>query len=212
MTLFHYSRTRFIINLLPLLQQATALRRVINIFTAGKEGPVYADDIQGKKVPVLSARGHAASLVTLTLEVLAKRAPNVSFIHDFPGSVKSGLARRGQGALVFAINTITNLLGPFVFMPPTECGERHIFLATSARYPASFEDASSGIPLTDGLVVAKGTNGEVGSGVYSIESNGESAGPKVVELLAKYGEDGTREKVWKDVQEQFMRITGQERI
>lgn len=212
MALAHYSRTRFIVNLLPLLQQAMALRRVISVFTAGKEGTLYADDIQGKNVPMLSARGHGASLVTATLEAVAKQAPTVTFVHNFPGAVKSGLARRGQGAAVFAINAVCNVLAPFVFMSPIECGERHVFLATSARYPASIADASSGIPLADALVVAKGINGVEGSGIYSIESDGESAGPKVIELMAKYREDGTAEKVWKDVQEQFVRITGQEMI
>jgi hypothetical protein len=88
-----YSRNRFIVNLLPLLQNATALRRVVSVFAACKEGPVDTIDFQGRKVPMLSQRGHTSSLVTLSLEALAKKAPDVSFIHDFPGPVKSGIGR-----------------------------------------------------------------------------------------------------------------------
>ena len=130
-----YSRNRFIVNLLPLLQQATSLSRVITAFAAGKEGPVSVDDFPGLKVSVLSARGHAASLVTLSLEALAKKAPDVTFIHDFPGPVKSKFLRGGQGAAVAVMNGVYKLMSPLMkIYSIEECGERHLFLATSARY------------------------------------------------------------------------------
>ena len=204
-----YSRTRFIVNLLPLLHQATALRRVVSVFTAGKEGPVDASDFQGWKVPALSQRGQASSLVTLSLEALAKKAPDVAFIHNFPGAVKTNIVRGGEGAAIFILNVVFKIIGPMVNMPNQECGERHLFLATSARYPAGMSrDAASGVPMVGGVAVARGTNGKSGSGVYSIESDGESAGPKVEELLAKFREEGMVEKVWKDTEDEFKRITG----
>ena len=130
-----YSRNRFIINLLPLLGQATGLRRVITAFAAGKEGPINVNDFQGWKVPALSVRGHASSLVTLSLEALAKKAPDVTFIHDFPGPVKSNFLRGGQGAAIFVLNGVFKVLSPMMtFYSNQECGERHLFLATSARY------------------------------------------------------------------------------
>jgi hypothetical protein len=49
----YYCRTRFIINLLPLLQQATSLRRVVTVFAGGKEGQIYPNDFQGWKVPMM---------------------------------------------------------------------------------------------------------------------------------------------------------------
>ena len=131
-----YSRTRFIFNLLPLLQQATALRRVVSVFAAGKEGPVGTSDFQGLKVPILSQRGQASSLVTLSLEALAKKAPDVSFIHDFPGPVKTNLGRGGEGAAIYFLNVVFKIIWPLVNTPVHESGERHLFLATSARYPA----------------------------------------------------------------------------
>jgi hypothetical protein len=112
-----HSRTRFIVNLLPLLQKATALRRVVSVFAGTKEGPVSTTDFQGWKVPLMSQRGHASSLVTLSLEALATKAPDVSFIHNFPGPVRSGIARGTEGAIMFIVKAIFKVLGPMVYMP-----------------------------------------------------------------------------------------------
>lgn len=134
-SLLTYSRNRFIVNLLPLLQQATSLRRVVTAATAGKEGPVSVNDFKALKVSALSARGHASSLITLSLEALAKKAPDVTFIHNFPGPVKTNFLRGGQGAAIYVINGLFKLVSPFMnFYSIEECGERHLFLATSARY------------------------------------------------------------------------------
>lgn len=210
--LIHYSRIRFIVDLLPLLQNATSLRRVVNIFTAGKEGPIYTDDIQAWKVPIRSLRAHGSSLATVSLEALAKKAPDVSFIHGFPGFVKTNLARGGQGPLIFVMAQmfkVTSLFHQSRFIPNVECGERHVFLMTSAKYPARnpVED-TSGIALADGVEVARGTDGLVGSGVYSIDENGESYGFKTEDVLAKLREEGALEKVWNDLETQWKRITG----
>jgi hypothetical protein len=46
---------------------------------------------------------------------------------------------------------------------------------TSAKYPArNSVEGTSGIALSDGVEAARGTNGEVGSGVYSVDENGEN--------------------------------------
>ena len=206
-----YSRNRFILNLLPLLQQATALRRVVTVCAATKEGSIDTTDFQGWKVPALSLRGHVSSLVTLSLEALAKKAPDVSFVHDFPGPVKSGIGRGVKGAAMLILVAVFKIIGPFIYMPNQESGERHLFFATSARYPAGKGgDEASGVPLAGGVAVARGTSGESGSGVYSVDQYGESAGPPVEELLAKFRKEGMVEKVWEQMEEEYERITGLE--
>ena len=203
-----HSRARFIVNLLPLLQRATALRRVVSVFAATLEGPIDLTDIQGWNVNLLTQHGPAASLVTLSMKTLAKKAPNVSFIHDFPGPVQSGIAR-GPGVGLFVIRIIFMVLGPIMFIPKQESGERHLFLATSAKYPAGASgDSTSGVPLPDGVVVARGTDGKLGSGMYSVDQNVESAGSKVEELLASFRKEGMPEKVWELIEGEFKRITG----
>lgn len=160
---------------------------------------------------MLSQRGHASSLITLSLEALAKKAPDVSFIHDFPGPVKSNIARDTKGAAMFILKAVFMVIGPLIYIPNQESGERHLFLATSARYPArTGGNTVPGVPLSGGVAVARGTDGKSGSGVYSVDWDGESAGPKVEELLAKFRKEGMVEKVWKHTEEEYKRITGLE--
>ena len=56
--LVHYCRARFILNFLPELRAAKGLKRVVSCFTATKEGPVFADDISGYKIPFAKQRGN----------------------------------------------------------------------------------------------------------------------------------------------------------
>lgn len=169
------------------------------------------NDIQGWKVPLLAGRGHASSLVTLSLEALAKKAPEVSFIHNFPGTVKSGISRGTTGVVMMVFKAIFTVIGPLVYMPNKECGERHLFLATNARYPAGASaDETKGVPLVGGMPVARGTDAKAGSGVYSICADGESADHKVEELLATFRKEGMVERVWEHTEGEFKRITGKE--
>jgi hypothetical protein len=77
------------------------------------------------------------------------------------------------------------LLGHWICVPIKECGERRLYFATSARFPP-VRAGSAGVPLGDGADVARGTTGEVGSGVYSVEWDGATASPTVQKLLAGY--------------------------
>ena len=202
----YYSRTRFIQNLLPLIAAAPALRRVVTVFAGSKEGPITPSDFPCRKVPMLAQRGHLASLNTLSLEHLAEQYPSVSFIHDFPGSVKTNLVRGGEGASIWVLKQVFRVVGPMVNISAIECGERQLFLATSARYPGG--DEAKGVPLVaGGNDVATGTNGKKGSGVYALDSEGESAGGKVLELLAKLRKEGTVEKLTEYTDTEFTRIT-----
>lgn len=209
-----YSRTRFILNLLPLLQNASALRRVVSVFTGTKEGEVNMSDFQGRKMSdFVAQRGHASTLVTLSLETLAKRAPDVSFIHNFPGFVKSGIARGTKGPIMGAVRVLSVVLGPMFNTPLVEVGDRHVFLATSAKYPAGESaDTTLGVPLGGGVDVARGTTGKVGTAVYSVDAQGESADAQVERLLARFRKEGLVEEVWKRIVGEFMRITGREAV
>src|SRR5690348_14255133 len=84
---------RFITNLLPQLHAATGLRRVVNTFAGTKEGAVYLDDMECRHGSLLRMRGHLTSVTTLTLEELAKSAPDVAFVHDYPGPVRTNSGR-----------------------------------------------------------------------------------------------------------------------
>ena len=91
-------------------------------------------------------------------------------------------------------------------MPLDESGERHLYLATSARYPPA-NGSGAAVELGDGVGVAVGTTGEVGSGVYSVGWDGESASLEVRELLADLREKGMVEEIWSHTVSEYRRIT-----
>ncbi|KAF5687976.1 hypothetical protein FCIRC_2120 [Fusarium circinatum] len=204
-----YSRNRLAINLLPLLKKASYLRRVISVMAGTHEGKLFSDDIAARNIPFTSihhSRGHMCSALTLSLEALARQAPEVSFIHNFPGSVDTNLIRSGDGFMMqlmkywFKVSMTVRRQ----WLPKEECGERHAWLCLTGRYPDK-EGSENGIKEEE---VAVGTNGNKGSGVYSVDWDGESASGEVVKLLDGFKEEGLVEKVWRDQEKEFVRITG----
>lgn len=212
MALAYYARARFILNLLPLLRQAPSLRRVVTVLAAGHEGPIYADDFQGRKVPLSGMRGHNVSMTDLMLEHMSSLAPEVSFVHDYPGPVKSGFGRETNGILMKVAISSFKIIGPLVYVPTRESGERHLFYATSARYPARSGTGAAGVPVPGGVAVSGGTTGEVGSGVYALNRDGESAGPKSLHVLAKMRGEGMAQRLWEHTMAEFTRVTGMESL
>ena len=210
-SLVTHSRLRFILNLLPLLQRANSLRRVVSVGAATLEGPIDTTNIPGVSFPLRQRRDQIASVETLLLEKVGRRAPNVSLVHTVPGVVKSGITRDAQGFRMRAIIAISSLLGPLIQPPTAEWGERHVFVATSAMYAAPNHGDSAaveGVPLPADLPLARGIDGKTGSGVYSIDNKCESASQRVENLLLEFRENGTADKVWDYVVADFKRITG----
>ncbi|TAQ88726.1 hypothetical protein B7494_g2945 [Chlorociboria aeruginascens] len=202
--LTYYCRIRTIINVLPLLNKATDLRRVIIVGGGSNEGQIDPTDFPALRVPLRAIRGHLITLITLGLESVAKDNPDISFIHDYPGYVKTNLFARMRSWTGYLMRAFVWLIGSFTEVPIEECGERHVFLATSARYPAA--NGTSGVPLVGGIEVAEST---AGAGIYSIGWDCESASPAVMNLLANYRKDGMVEKLWKHTESEFKRITEQ---
>ncbi|KAI0547939.1 putative short-chain dehydrogenases/reductase [Xylaria curta] len=208
-----YSRLRFIMNLLPLLQRADSLRRVVSVGAATCEGAIDLSNIRGTgQFPLIQWRNQVASIGTLTLEEVQRRAPDVAFVHTVPGVVESGIMREVQPTLRLSIIIgVSRLLAPFINVPPAECGERHVFAATSAAFVPMQSTDCAGVPL-DGtsLETSRGTDGKKGSGVYSLSQKVDPASPKVEEVLRQFREDGTARKVWDSITADFKKITGLE--
>ncbi|KAI0145166.1 putative short-chain dehydrogenases/reductase [Xylariaceae sp. FL1272] len=208
-----HTRLRFAINLLPLLQNADSLRRVVSVGAATCEGPIDLSNIPGEGFELRQWRDQLASISTLLLEELQQRAPTVAFVHTVPGVVESGIMRDVKPNFrLSVIIGISRLLKPFINTPPAESGERHTFAATSAMFaPAEVGKGHAGVPsdFTIGSA-AHGTNGQSGSGMYSIGVKNEAAPSKVVEVLTQFHQDGTADKVWEHFMSDFKRITGTE--
>jgi hypothetical protein len=206
----YYCRLRFITNLLPLLQNAPSLRRIVYVGGGGLEGPLDPTDFPALRVPRLQVRGHLVTLISLGLEAVARTAPEISFVHDYPGTVNTALLGRIQGVTGVLMRTYIYLLGRWVCVPVEECGERQLYLATSAKFPP-LTGGSATVRLGDGAGVALGTTGEVGSGVYSVGWDCESASPAGRELLAGLREKGMVDEVWRHTESEFKRITESDR-
>jgi hypothetical protein len=100
-----YCRVRMAQNFLPLLTTAAPFARVVTVIKAGTEGEVDVSDLPAVKLPLRHIRGHISSMVTLTLEEVAKGAPTVSFVHVDPGAVRTALYTRHKDLLSRVSNT-----------------------------------------------------------------------------------------------------------
>lgn len=204
-----HSRIRFALNLLPQLQKAKGLRRVVSVLCATCEGEIDPSNITGQGLPMMKWRDQMASIHTLLLEELARRAPDISFVHDVPGVVKSGISRDARGLGLNITLAISRLLAPLIQTSPEESGEMHLFFATSAAFPPVEGDAE-GVPIKDSIVVSSGSNGVLRSGVYSIDNKGQCAPQKALAVLAKHRQTDMGKVVWDYVVADFERILGSE--
>ncbi|KAJ4357401.1 uncharacterized protein N0V89_001976 [Didymosphaeria variabile] len=200
-----HSRMRFQLNLLPLLQAAPGLKRVVSIFTGTKEGPITATELQMRTLKnPLKARGQAASAVTLLLEEAQRRAKDVSFVHTYPGFVSTGIGRDFGIVAKVLSKAVETVVGPWLLVPNEESGERNLWLATSGRFAAA-----GGENEVDAAV---GTNGKVGSGVYTVDEKGESGGEAVLKVLRELREQKKDEWCWEEVRKELLRITEKESL
>ena len=128
-------------------------------------------------------------------------------MHDYPGTVNTPLLSHVEGVMGVLVRAIVYIVGYWRFVPIEECGERQLYLATSGRYPPAKVGGRDGVPLGDGVDLARGTTGEVGSGLYSVGWDGASASPAVEKLLAGYRDDGIVDQIWQHGESEFDRIT-----
>lgn len=138
----------------------------MSVLAGTTEGAIDLNNISGEGFFLIKWRNQMASCQTLLLEEAARRAPEVSFVHMLPGIVKGGIMRKPEGVRLAAIIAISSLFEPFMQTPPDECGERHLMVATSSMYPpAKNTGAVAGVPVVGDLLMVRGSNGEMGSGV-----------------------------------------------
>lgn len=133
----------------------------MSVFAATKEEAVDTDDFQAGDLTLAAMRDHTASLITLSMEAIAQRAPDVAFVHDEPGPVHSGIGHDYKGAQ-WLLRLLFRVLGSLFCVPDEEVGERELFLATSARYAPKMTGEgglAAGVPVPPGLSVARGVDG-----------------------------------------------------
>jgi hypothetical protein len=209
------SRILFALNLLPAIQKATSLRRAVTVFAGGYEGHfndrAWVD--HAMKNPLKARRAHISSMITMANNIMASRAPEVSFLHNYPSMVKTKFGSDAGGLLgvVFKLaSTLESILPDRMFLSAPECGARQLYMATSAMFPSATGDAV-GVPLPRGASVARGTDGKPGSGSYTVNFDAENVSLDVDKLLAKAKADGAEEALWTHVVNEIQNITGRAR-
>ena len=205
LTTNYYSRVRFTQQLLPLLQSASPqLSRVVSVLAPGGESAIDLEDLDLKHgFSLRKAAAHAVTMTDFALEEFATKNPTVSFVHSYPGGVKTGFFKESGVAIRALVRLAFTLMSPWT-IPIEESGERHLYAATSAAYPP--KAGEEGDVEVGGGEVKKGSAGEIGTGAYFIGSDGElRANEKVLKGLR--GKDAGA-RIWAHTMKLFENIRG----
>lgn len=179
MSLFYYSRMRFVIQLLPLLSQSTLPAHIVSILAPGNEGKFVSDDISCRKPENFGMRvttSHICYMTSFFMEKLASQHPKkLSLSHVYPGAIITNFGQTGSAPawLKFLLRwVVVSLMYPFA-LSPADCGQRVLFLASS-KYPARGEAGDNGGDGHTSVDVAIATDGVAGGGSYRINKDGEA--------------------------------------
>lgn len=203
------SRILFVLGLLPALQRASGLKRVVSVYAAGYEGPFDETNWAeyASKRPIM-ARGHLASMITMAHNVLARKAPDVSFIHNYPGAVKTSFGRDAKGVMVVVRMALVVLAPIFLkYRRVEESAVLQLYGATSAAFPPATGDAA-GVPLPTGATISAGTDGRTGSGTYNISDTCERVSKAVESRLSEAKVGGAEDRLWAHLLDEILQITG----
>lgn len=216
MSLLYYSRMRFIIRLLPLLLASPLPAHVISVYAAGKEGKLFPEDLSlrdPKHYSFSTTRSHVVYMTTFFMEALAEHhRGRLSLVHVYPSLVMTN-AFDGERLPTWFKLVWPWLVAPVVrpfSLPPRECGERMLYLATP-RFPAQ-QTIEAGITAKgDGTSAGKGdagiavgSDGNHGSGAYAVNWNGETI--PIQKAYRKVRDEDLGGKVWKHTMRAFETI------
>lgn len=203
MTTNYYARIRWATNLIPQLNAATKageLSRVLTVLAAGSEGEINLNDLDLRHGFSLHAcMAHCVVMTDFMMEELAKRHPGISFIHSYPGSVKTGIANELTAPIRLAVKVLYAVMSPWI-LNLQESGERHLFQITSQCYPP-VRVTSAGIAVPHGLHIIQGSDGQPGSGAYLLDWDGKPTGDQ--KIINKYRALGFGKIVWDHTMQMF---------
>lgn len=205
LTTNYYSRFRFTTQLLPLLQAASPeLSRVVSVLAPGEESSNFdLDNLDLKNnFSMKNAATHAVCMSDFAFEEAAKRYPKTAFVHAYPGAVKTGFMKETGALTRIGAKVAFALLSPWT-VDITESGERHLYAATSGKYPARENDG--GVEVA-GERVMESSDGRVGNGAYFVGSDGERRIKESV--VRELREKGAGEKVWQHTMKMFESVRG----
>lgn len=174
-----------------------------------KEGPLINDDLELKTHYSFStSASHSSTLTSLFLEEAAARHPTVSFVHDFPWCREDGTLDRGISILDEMDARAHNHSGHDAIHGLVAGGRANGWcsLLPAQDIPprqVAGGSKSAGVPLSDGVEVAKGAHKEAGADL--LDWNSEETEGKI---MAKYRKEGMRKQVWDHTYEVIGRDRG----
>jgi hypothetical protein len=199
-------------NLLPLLQNCRS-SRVLSVLAGGQERRLFTEDLGLKEnYSTLNVIDQTTTMHTLAFEHLAKDNPSISFLHAYPGWVKTDIVKNLFSAAQPQQSQFTaylrKLAGNWLFLPVfnliatsvEECGERQLFHATNARYASKIEqeqhhdDRDAGITTATAFRDSFAECSVPRNGVYRVAANGETISDNKV--LGPYRRDNMAKKIW----------------
>ncbi|KAJ5171986.1 hypothetical protein N7492_004579 [Penicillium capsulatum] len=218
LVLHYYARMRFITKMLALLSAAAKdasvepsarLSRVISVLDplvavrpGGSSTLDYSDLSLKHNFSLGRCGAHASLMGNFFLESLARQYVHTSFIHAYPSGVATSLMRDMPGGSLIS-GILKTLARPFI-VPIEESGERHLYAATSERFPSRIEG------MNEGRDIAVGSDGTRGSGSYWLNWNGE-AFPRNSKL-DKVREECAGDRVVHHTEEVFQRVCEEGKI
>ncbi|KAB8258620.1 hypothetical protein BDV32DRAFT_139510 [Aspergillus pseudonomiae] len=200
----YYSRMRFVHNLVPLLGASNGPARVVSVLAAGQEGKIEEDNFDLQKFwSFMKSNTYAATMNSLAVEHLATLYPSISFVHVFPGIVRTPLMNKTIGWIAGPI--VTFLSRP-MSISPQESGERHLFISTSAAYPPATpqDPANAGVPLVEGVKTSVASTGKIGGGSYILNYDGANVAKE--KLMSGYRAEDLPKKLWAHTLETFKKV------
>nr|A0A097ZPD4.1 RecName: Full=Oxidoreductase andH; AltName: Full=Anditomin synthesis protein H [Aspergillus stellatus]BAP81862.1 AndH [Aspergillus stellatus] len=202
----YYARMRFTQSLLPLLQASNKSPRVVSVLLGGFEIELETDnlDLTKPRTAIYSTR-HAATMTSLSMEHLATVYRSISFVHIYPGMVKTPLLDKGLGRFLARIAWI--LYWPFS-ITLEQSGQYNVYMATSAAYPplSPENQQGAGASLAEGGEICIGSTGKVGAGSYILNYDG--ANRTNVKLMEGYRVRDYAQHIWTHTLSTFQTVTG----
>lgn len=195
---------RFVHNLLPLLGASKGPARVVSVLAAGQEGKIEEDNLDLQKSwTFMKAGTYAATMNSLAAEHLATLYPSISFVHVFPGIVRTPLMNKTMGSIA---GSIISFLSRPMSISSQESGERHLFISTSAAYPPATpkDPANAGVPLVEGVKTSVASTGKIGGGSYILKYDGDNAANE--KLMSGYRAEDFPKKIWAHTLETFKKV------
>lgn len=200
LALGYYSKVVFLAELLPLLQASTNNPRAITILGAGEEDPApIVDDYDLEKPENYSLAKHLAHSgtgITLAMQRLATKYPNVTLIHTHPGLVATDLINKalaGKTAWWTGIAAMVLSLLRYVplFWTVQQAAERELYVATTSRFGG--KGAAS---LVEGQTAGKNLDGNTTTGsVYVVGEKLEAL--QIEKVQPEWEKTGAADKIWR---------------